>query len=89
MRTYAAMIALIGGAYAFGIAYAQHGQHGGSDHLMASPADFKWTPVAAIPGAQMAVIEGPLNEAGKPFTARSNSRRIPKCHRTGIQPLNT
>jgi len=60
--------ALLGGICAFvGIAYAQHA---GSDHLMVTPVDLKWALVAALPGAQIAVIEGPMNKAGAPFTAR-------------------
>jgi quercetin dioxygenase-like cupin family protein len=59
-------IALLGGLFAFiGIAYAQH-----PDHQMTSPSDLKWTPVPAIAGAQIAVIEGPMDQAGVPFTAR-------------------
>jgi quercetin dioxygenase-like cupin family protein len=68
MKKLAATTALLGGICVFvGPAYAQHA---GSDHLMVSPADLKWTPVAAIPGAEIAVIEGPMNEAGMPFIAR-------------------
>jgi hypothetical protein len=76
-------IAVLGGICAFGLAYAQHG---GGDHLMVAPADLQWAPVSAIPGAQMAIIQGPLNEAGKPFTARikfpANSRVPPHWHST-------
>jgi quercetin dioxygenase-like cupin family protein len=40
------------------------------DHRMAYAADLKWQPVPSLPkGAQMAVIEGPMNEA-VPFTVR-------------------
>ena len=39
-------------------------------HMMATPADLKWADVSSLPpGAQIAVIEGPLNEA-MPFTFR-------------------
>ncbi|HWL92538.1 MAG TPA: cupin domain-containing protein [Phycisphaerae bacterium] len=45
------------------------GQHGG-DHSMLTPAELKWGPVPSLPvGAQIAIIEGPMNEA-KPFTIR-------------------
>jgi len=45
------------------------GQHAG-DHTMVTPADLKWGPVPSLPaGAQIAIIEGPMNEA-KPFTVR-------------------
>ena len=39
-------------------------------HMMVSPADLKWSDVPSLPpGAKIAVIEGPLNEA-VPYTAR-------------------
>ena len=39
-------------------------------HMMARPADLKWAAIPSLPaGAQIAVIEGPLNEAG-PVTFR-------------------
>ena len=41
-----------------------------SDHQMISPGDLKWADVPSLPpGAKIAVIEGPLNEA-VPFTFR-------------------
>jgi len=41
-----------------------------AEHLMVLPAELKWTDVGSLPpGAKLAVIEGPLNEA-KPFTFR-------------------
>jgi len=40
------------------------------DHLMMTPADLQWADVPSLPpGAKVAVIEGPLNEA-VPFTMR-------------------
>jgi quercetin dioxygenase-like cupin family protein len=40
------------------------------EHLMVAPTDLKWADVPSLPpGAKIAVIEGPLNEA-KPFTMR-------------------
>jgi quercetin dioxygenase-like cupin family protein len=43
---------------------------GHGDHLMVAPSDLKWGDVPSLPpGAKIAVIEGPLNEA-KPFTMR-------------------
>jgi quercetin dioxygenase-like cupin family protein len=40
------------------------------DHQMVAPADLKWADVPSLPpGAKIAVIEGPMNEA-KPFTIR-------------------
>jgi quercetin dioxygenase-like cupin family protein len=38
-------------------------------HVMLSPDELKWTDSAALPGAKIAVIEGPLNKA-VPFTIR-------------------
>jgi quercetin dioxygenase-like cupin family protein len=47
-------------------AFAQH--H--ADHVMVAPAELKWGPVGSLPaGAQIAVLEGPLDKAG-PITAR-------------------
>jgi quercetin dioxygenase-like cupin family protein len=49
-------------------AWAEDPSH--ADHIMVLPADLKWEDAkAAPPGAKMAVIEGPLNEA-VPFTFR-------------------
>jgi hypothetical protein len=40
------------------------------DHLIIAPADLNWADVPSLPpGAKIAVIEGPMNEA-KPFTMR-------------------
>jgi quercetin dioxygenase-like cupin family protein len=74
--------ALLGGPCAFiGTAFGQH-----ADHQMTTPADLNWAPVAAIHGAQIAVIEGPLDQAGVPFTARikfpANSKVPPHWHST-------
>ena len=59
-------------AYIFGAPrplHAQHQQHK-ADHVMIVPADLKWSPVPSLPaGAEIAVIEGPLNIEG-PITAR-------------------
>jgi quercetin dioxygenase-like cupin family protein len=41
-----------------------------ADHMMIDPKDLKWEDVAALPpGAKVAVIEGPLDQAG-PFIIR-------------------
>ena len=43
---------------------------GHADHIMVSPNDLKWADVPSLPpGAKIAVIEGPMNEA-QPFTVR-------------------
>jgi len=51
--------------------WAQSGSHAqGSAHTMLTPGDLKWVDVPSLPpGAKLAVIEGPLNEA-VPFTFR-------------------
>lgn len=47
-------------------AFAQHQDH----HRMVQPADLKWDDVPSLPpGAKIAVIEGPMNQA-VPFTVR-------------------
>jgi quercetin dioxygenase-like cupin family protein len=51
----------------FGTHQAQ-AQHATGGHQMTSAAELKWAPLDALPGAQIAVIEGPLNEA-RPFIA--------------------
>lgn len=38
-------------------------------HVTVKPNELKWAPVAALPGTEIAVVEGPLNEAA-PFTFR-------------------
>ena len=48
------------------IAWAQ----GHAEHIMVVPKDLTWADVPSLPpGAKIAVIEGPMNEA-KPFTVR-------------------
>ena len=43
---------------------------GHAEHLMVAPKDLTWADVPSLPpGAKIAVIEGPMNEA-KPFTVR-------------------
>lgn len=47
-------------------AFAQSSGHAGmaSDHMMATPDELKWVDVPSLPpGAKLAVIEGPLNQA--------------------------
>lgn len=76
------IIALLVGACAF-ISTANAQQ---ADHQMTTPDELKWAPVPSIPGAQMAVIEGPMNQTGQPFTARlkfeANSKVPPHFHST-------
>ncbi len=52
------------------VALAQTGTHMASDHMMATPDELKWVDIPSLPpGAKLAVIEGPLNQAG-PLTFR-------------------
>ena len=63
-----------------GMAAAQHAAHA---HTFAPAKDLKWNDTPALPGAKLAVIEGPLNEA-KPFILRlkfpANYRIAPHFH---------
>jgi hypothetical protein len=48
------------------VAFAQSSSHAGmaSDHMMATSDELKWVDVPSLPpGAKLAVIEGPLNQA--------------------------
>jgi len=55
------------------VAWAQSGAH-----MMVTPDELKWTDIPSLPpGAKLAVIEGPLNEA-VPFTFRL---RLPANYR--------
>jgi quercetin dioxygenase-like cupin family protein len=58
------------------------------DHVMVAPADLKWADVPSLPpGAKIAVIEGPMNEA-KPFTIRLRlpaDYQIPAHFHSGIE----
>jgi quercetin dioxygenase-like cupin family protein len=65
-RTGIAVSLALAGALAYcGAALAQ--EH--AAHQFAHAKDLKWSDTPALPGAKLAVIEGPLNEA-KPFTMR-------------------
>ena len=61
---------------------------GDGDHLMVAPADLKWADVPSLPpGAKIAVIEGPMNEA-KPFTMRLRlpaDYKVPAHSHSGIE----
>lgn len=63
-----------------GVALAQHDAHA---HTFATAKDLKWSDTPALPGAKIAVIEGPLNEA-KPFILRlklpANYKIAPHYH---------
>jgi quercetin dioxygenase-like cupin family protein len=63
-----------------GFAVAQHGGHA---HTFATAKDLKWNDTPSLPGAKVAVIEGPPNEA-KPFIMRirfpANYKIAPHYH---------
>ena len=64
------------------LAATSWGQH--DPHRMATPEDLKWSDVPSLPpGAKLAVIEGPMNQA-VPFTVRlkfpDNYRIPPHTH---------
>jgi quercetin dioxygenase-like cupin family protein len=62
-------------------------QAAAQDHTMVKPADLKWTDVPAMTGAQIAVLEGKMSEAG-PFTARlklPNGTKIPAHFHSTIE----
>jgi quercetin dioxygenase-like cupin family protein len=40
-----------------------------ADHVMVDPKDLKWEDTAVLPGAKVAIIEGPLDQPG-PFMVR-------------------
>jgi hypothetical protein len=86
MKRSLAVGVLWGGAFAF-IAAAVHAQSQPPAHLMVTPSDLKWTDVPSLPGAKLAVIEGPLNEA-VPFTMRIKlpaGYKIPAHWHTAIE----
>jgi quercetin dioxygenase-like cupin family protein len=69
MKHFARSIALVG-TLSLGAASSASAQHHAADHLMILPTELKWVPVPSLPpGAQIAVIEGPLDKAA-PITAR-------------------
>lgn len=70
----------IAAAFVSGMATAQHTAH---PHTFATAKDLKWNDTPTLPGAKLAVIEGPLNEA-KPFIMRikfpANYKIAPHFH---------
>jgi len=65
----ALQIAVVSSAFAFASLGAP-AAWAADTHLMVMPADLKWVDVPSLPpGAKIAVIEGPMNEA-LPFTVR-------------------
>lgn len=80
MKIWPVLAASLAAATLTGIAAAQHGAH---PHVFATAKDLKWNDTPALPGAKLAVIEGPLNEA-KPFILRlkfpANYKIAPHFH---------
>ena len=80
-----ALAALAVGALIAPAAWAQAPKSG---HVMVKPGDLKWAAVPSLPpGAEGAVIEGPMNEA-VPFTLRLKfpaNYKIPPHSHTGIE----
>jgi quercetin dioxygenase-like cupin family protein len=61
MKRLAAVVVVAGfGLFAPAHAFAQHA----GTHVMMSPAELTWNDLPSLPGVKIAVIEGPLNEAG-------------------------
>lgn len=75
--------ALVAFAFVAASAWAQQDQH-----KMTLPKDLKWDAVPSLPkGAQIAVIEGPMNQAA-PFTVRLKfpaNYRIPPHHHPAVE----
>ena len=66
MRTLSCAVAVMTLVFGFFITPVR----GAENHVMMAPTDFKWDDVAALPpGAKVAVIEGPLDQA-TPFICR-------------------
>src|SRR5678815_603287 len=60
------------GTFATPLAFAQSSAHSSmaNDHMMVTSDELRWVDVPSLPpGAKLAVIEGPLNQAG-PLTFR-------------------
>ena len=65
----ALQLAVVSTAFAFA-SFGAPAVWAADTHLMVMPADLKWVDVPSLPpGAKIAVIEGPMNEA-LPFTVR-------------------
>ena len=82
-RSTVVLACVLGGAGAFSSTVAMAQGHA-ADHSMVMAADLKWADIPSLPpGAQMAVLEGPMNQA-VPFTARlrfpANYRIPPHWH---------
>jgi hypothetical protein len=68
MKTFKGLAMTLAAGVASAALATAHAQMG--PHTMVAPDDLKWADVPSLPpGAKIAVIEGPMNEA-KPFTVR-------------------
>ena len=84
MRSQTQSLRRYGTAAAAGFALSLLAGAGWAEHRLIKPEDLKWTAVPTLPpGAQIAVIEGPMNTTG-PFTVRlkfpANYRIPPHTH---------
>lgn len=69
-RTQLALAASFALSLGIGLAAAAPLPYEGEGHVMATPEQFEWGPVASMaPGAEITVLEGELSEA-EPFTFR-------------------
>lgn len=87
----AAAVVVVASALASDPSWAQHSAPGHlPGHTMVTPQELKWTDIPSLPpGAKMAVIEGPMNQA-VPFTARLRlpaNYRIPPHRHPAIEHL--
>lgn len=69
MRTFTKITGSLAIAAAFVLPAITAAQQSGHKHVFATAKDLKWNDTPTLPGAKLAVIEGPLNEA-VPFTMR-------------------
>ena len=70
MRRYGNAVAALAMASWLAGALPAGAQHAGPGHVMVSPGELRWAGIPSLPpGAEIAVIEGPMNQA-VPFTAR-------------------
>ena len=86
MKRIAAILALTGFCtVAVPGAYAQHG----TGHVVLQPSQMTWADLPALPGVKIAVIEGPLTEAG-PIMFRLKfppNYKVPPHRHPGIEHI--
>jgi hypothetical protein len=80
-------LATLTGALLLSLGSTVLAQHNDPHHVMIASSEMKWVPVPSLPGAEIAVLEGPLNRAG-PITARIKfpaNYRLPAHTHPGIE----